>query len=381
MEKPVEEKKENMILKFLKELFIYIVIGGIIGIVLVFLDVRYGLTFFFDKLDQIEVSFITFILLIIISSFININIHEFGHFLFGKILGYKLMSYRFGIFSWNNQNGKMKFSIMINKGYSGLCAMLPPNKDMSKKIEALYYSGGIIFNLFFMFLAFIIADFFSDFTIINNLLLISAFLSGAMAIINFLPFNSGNNPTDGKIIWSILLKKPFAAKLLEINKVVSQLTVGIRPSKLKISFSDDKDNIESSDLLIIFYLYFKAVDEKNEDKILEYVNILENNIDLFPEPALPSLYYELCFQACISKKQEKAKKYYKKAGRFLQKDQDVNGLRVKAYYEYYVNYDKERALSYGNEALAVVDKYPLKGQAKMEEDLVRELIKKIELLN
>ena len=65
-----------------------------------------------------RLGIIWFILFVYIGTFIQINIHEFGHYIFGKILGYKLMSYRIGIFTWNYENGKMKFSIIKNNGYA-----------------------------------------------------------------------------------------------------------------------------------------------------------------------------------------------------------------------------------------------------------------------
>ena len=94
-------------------------------------------------------------------------------------------------------------------------------------------------------------------------------------------------------------------------------------------------------------------------------------------PSIESFYYELCYNSCINNDQEKAKKYYKKSGKVLQKDKDVNGLRVKAYYEYYIKKNDKKAAKYCDKALAVVDKYPLKGQALMEKDLIKDLKNKL----
>ncbi|MFW6311510.1 MAG: site-2 protease family protein [Nanoarchaeota archaeon] len=379
LEKQVVNKKEgNKVLKFLKEMLICFIIGGFIGVILIVLEENPRFAYLLDKLPQIEVSFLTSLMLIAIASFININIHEFGHFVLGKILGYKLISYRFSIFSWNNENGKMKFSIRINKGYSGLCAMLPPDKKLHKGIEILFYAGGIFFNLIFALIFLFLGSLMSEYVIINNLFLFIALIGFILSVINLLPFDSGNSSTDGKIIWSLILKKPFANKLTDIKKISSQLAAGIRPGELSISFPDDMTNIRTYDLIFILYFYFKALDNNNENMMSAYAKILEDNIEVFPNHALPPLYYELCFQACISDDKEKAKEYYEKAGKILQKDQDVNGLRVKAYYEYYIKENFEKAFIYCEDALAVVDKFPIKGQAIMEERLVKELISKID---
>lgn len=76
-----------------------------------------------------------------------INIHEFGHFVYGKLYGYKLLTYQIGFFSWSKENDKIKFSIIRNKGYSGLCSMIPPEKELPNYKDVLFYAGGIIFNV------------------------------------------------------------------------------------------------------------------------------------------------------------------------------------------------------------------------------------------
>ena len=67
---------------------------------------------------------------------------------------------------------------------------------------------------------------------------------------------------------------------------------------------------------------------------------------------------------------ERAVAYYSKAGRTLQKDKEVNGLRVKAYYEFYAENDIEAASKMAEEALSVADKYSIKGLGLMERELI-----------
>ena len=345
--------------------FIFFIIGVLIGLDKIKIPVK-----------SFDVPLILSLCFFIIGVFIHINIHEFGHFIFGKLFAYKLISYCIAFLCWTYENGKMKFSIRKNKGYGGLCAMIPPERNLPDYIYILFYSSGIIMNLVFSALFFLFSTFvFSQTTacFFHELFLTGIFLG----IINMIPFTSGNYFTDGKVVLSILLKRPAAEKIIELQRLSSQLAAGVRPGNLEISLAVDEDNLEGIDLRIIILLYFKALDNKNGE-VEGYLELIEKNINKIPSFTLPTFYYEICYNACIMNNKEKAEKYYKKGGKILQKDEDANGCRIKAYYEYYINDDKEKALAYCNKGLVVVDKFPIKGQAVMEEELIRDLKNRIE---
>ena len=116
----------------------------------------------------------------------------------------------------------------------------------------------------------------------------------------------------------------------------------------------------------------------DQDTYQEAARILEENIALYPSYSLPGIYYEICFTACISGDEEKAREYYQKVRKTLEKDRDINGFRVKAYYEYYVNKDREKALAYAQSGLAVKDKYPLK-RAELYWRKSKKLLAKLEV--
>ncbi|MGB4492251.1 MAG: hypothetical protein WBI32_05255, partial [Halanaerobiales bacterium] len=117
-----KNKKENRsaknkirnVFKFIKHLLISIIIGFMFGAFMVLLMEKISL---FEKMREINFTFLSTYIYILLALFININIHEFGHFVFGKLAGYKLISYRFSIFTWNYENGKMKFSLQFNQAY------------------------------------------------------------------------------------------------------------------------------------------------------------------------------------------------------------------------------------------------------------------------
>lgn len=358
------QKKSNIL-----AILVQLVIGGCFGL--------FGMMFITSKFNHdnwTPVTLILFLLFAMAAFFININIHEFGHFVFGKLSGYRLISYRAGIFSWSNENGRMKLSIIKNKGYSGLCAMVPPEHAIPMSKEILYYSGGILFNIV-SGLAFILISYlaFETSEIAQLFFLTLGGIALFLGITNFLPFVSQNYFTDGKIIWGILFKETFTKKMTELKEMTAQMSAGVRPRNLQIAYALDRDNLQALDMGAVLFSYFKALDSSNLEEMNSYAALLEKNIGIFPHHALPSLYYELCYMACISDDQSKAKTYYEKAGKILQNDKDVNGLRVKAYYEYYINNDINAARVFCDSAMAVADKFPIKGQGLMEQDLVKAL--------
>lgn len=315
-----------------------------------------------------------FFIFLFMGLFIAINIHELGHLILGKINGYKLISYRVGFFALNNDDAKVKLSIMKNNGCTGLCAMAIPEENISDLRQLLYYSGGILFNIAFGIGLLIIKSIVNASELLNMFLMITAVNSILLGIINFVPFFSGNNPSDGKIIWSMILKSPFSDKVIEVNRLCSQISTGKPLENLEISTDFNRYQPDILDATLLFYSYFKALDTDDIKKCSEYVKVMEQSINYIPSTLLPYIYYEICYNACINKNKEKAVKYYEKAGKMLQRDKGVNGMRVKAYYEYYINKNINVAKFFCESVLECLDKFPVRGQALIEEKLIKRLI-------
>lgn len=314
-------------------------------------------------------------LAILLAVFININIHEFGHYIFGKALGYRLLSYRIAFLAWNNENSRMRFSLMWNKGYGGLCAMMPPPGLPDAK-HAWFYAGGLIMNTLSGLIFVLVPLLIPGYTVWQGFSITTGVVALLLAALNFAPFVSANNPTDGKILWSLILKQPFARQLMDYNRLAAQLAAGIRPRDIEVSLPGMSEP-QLLDVVAVLYAYFHALDSGNHDEAAGLASTLEKHLDIFPAHMLPAIYYELCFTNCVGDNLQQAREYYQRAGTILQRDRDVNGLRVKAYYEYYVNKDHGKALTLCQQGLAVAAKFAIPGQALMEQDLLRELVGKI----
>jgi len=362
-----EKKKSH-----LKSIGLIVLLGTALGVLLAFLDVDLS---FMDNIGLLEIPLV--LLLFYMGVFLVINIHELGHLIFGKFLGYRFLMFRAGIFSIHKENGKLRFSIIRNVGYGGLCAMIP-SEDSDLKDFAVYSTGGIIFNLITGILFLFLPEILSLRLIFAVPLYGTGMVSILLALINAWPFFSMNQPTDGMMFISILKKNPLAERFYESVILSKKLMTGVRPRDLELKEPKLplEDQHETSNVL---YLYFMALDGGDEELARKYIQIIEENLSKVPPYALPAFYYEIIFFNLLTGDNEKAVRYYEKAGKILEKDRDINGLRIKAYYAHYVERDNEKARRLAEEGMGVMEKYPFRGQAIFEEDQLQKLIRRIEI--
>lgn len=319
------------------------------------------------------------VLLFFLSVVLLVNLHELGHCFFGKLGGYKLVLYKAGPFCWKYENGKFKFELEKVKGYLGLCMMIPPATETDKKANLLYYAGGILMNvltgtiaLLFAFLLPLIS-----FTLFLGLS-IFGLLSIGMGLLNLRPSMSQNNPTDGMILWSVWKGNDFANDFAMINRLQVELSMGTRPRDLNIPPERDTATASYTRIYHLVYLLYKAWDEFNMDEVKKYANRIEEMKDKIPSAIEDPIKLELCSAYAATGDRSKAEHYYSETQTRLAKEKDCNGCRIKAYYAWFVEKDKEAALSFCQQGLAVADQYPLKGQAILEEDLLKQLQSAIE---
>jgi len=303
-----------------------------------------------------------------------INIHEFGHFVLGRLLGYQLFSYRILFLTWLNKNGKIKFSVRENKGFGGSCAMMPPEEKLPYYKHGLYYAGGIIFNilsaLIFMIPGAVLHHPFGSMNSFPRSFILISLLLGAF---NLLPLTAGGRPSDGKMVWGFLLKKPYVEKYMGSKKAANQLSSGTRPNSLQLPVSPETAKPGKIDMTLMLYRYFQALDSDDTAEAIDRAKTFEKNLHAFPLRLRTAVYYELCFIGCITEDKTKAELYYNKARKTLEKDMDDDGLRVKAYYAYYVNHNSTAALHLCESVAEVCEKCPMEGQAMMEKDLAVKL--------
>ena len=204
-------------------LAIYMVAGVAVGI----LAMEYMDQFFTESNSLLELLIIY--VLLIFSAYIALTvqtiIHEGGHLLFGLLTGYRFTSFR--IFSWMliREEGQIALKHLSLTGTAGQCLMAPPRMKDGKIPFVLYNLGGVLANLFFSVLFFIIAGHLSNTSFATVLLKIFAVIGITFALINGIPLRTNMIDNDGMNVVSLKrsLKAVYAFWLqLEMNSLMAQ---------------------------------------------------------------------------------------------------------------------------------------------------------------
>ncbi len=126
-------------------LLLFMFIGAICGILMV----RYSFSSMKEDFSGMELLYlyIQLIIYMYLAICLQIVMHEFGHFVFGLLTGYRFTSFRIGSFMWMKQDGKIRFFRMSVAGTGGQCLMAPPDMVNRKMPYALYNLGGSIMNM------------------------------------------------------------------------------------------------------------------------------------------------------------------------------------------------------------------------------------------
>lgn len=368
--------------KLKKALFLFFYIFILLGSVFIctysfkyFLN-NYISTLFINNFisDLIFISLLSIFLTIIFQNFFYL----ITRFICGKTLEYMLLTFRFSIFTWNLENDKIVFFINKKNIFVFSLEMSPFKTITTNKGQALFYLSGFLMNFIILTITFIM------FTSLNNdlvslFLFFSIIVSTIMVLKRAISYTIKQNESDGKMSLIFALNKPLAKQFSLMISITHQICDGIRPRDLiidKYYLSIDTNNKYYFSILIYMYLY--ALDNNDKDLINKYIKIIENSIDKVSQYTREIYYNELIYYySSINKNKEKAIYYYNLNKNSIDYDMDINGCRVLASYEYYINNNKQKVLEYIAKAIVVADSFSLKGQLILEKDLLFKLQKEI----
>ena len=140
-----------------------------------------------DSLSKVDTPNIILLLIAGVLAFIlHIIVHEAGHLFFGLLSGYKFISFRvFDFKIIKDENGKLKIRFERLAGTGGQCLMRAPEYVEGKFKFKLYLLGGVIFNIVFSIVFWLILP--SYYT------LLFALIGFSLAFLNLIPmgFNDG----------------------------------------------------------------------------------------------------------------------------------------------------------------------------------------------
>ncbi len=357
--------RTRRILRFLSAL----ALGGLLGCAAITAKNLTGRTpAIFMVLDQLSLP--AFLGVALVSIPVITLLHELGHLVFGLAAGYRFHAFRLGPLAWSRENGRTVLRVQAVAGLSGACGLLPPPEARGKGRTLFFLAGGILANL----LTALLALFLPLIGAARAVAQLFALFSLLAAFFNALPLYSAGNPSDGRQFWVLLLGTAEGERQSAYLRQTQQLMAGVRPRELDPLPPPPQAPLGADLRARMVGEYFRRLDGGDGPGAGAELAFLETRIEEFPSIALSALYYELCFFACTQGELERAAGFRAKAQPGLDQDGDLNGLRVRAACAWYLDGDAAQARALCTQALAVEKSFPIPGQARMEHDLVENLL-------
>ena len=219
----------------------------------------FGLVFVLPRDTNVIIFGVAFLL----SVFLQLILHEFGHYLFGKMTGYSFVSFRVGSFLLLKKDDKLQWKRFMIPGTAGQCLMKPPQ---DKKPFVWYNMGGVIVNIMVATLACIAQIAFSDNVILSNFFS-GLFIAGILlALSNGIPLKLSGMPNDGYNVFYMLKNKSDLDAFINQLIINGEQTQGKRLSELPatlfdVDFDDDLSNPQVCGMLYFKGLYLQDLGE------------------------------------------------------------------------------------------------------------------------
>lgn len=140
---------------------------------------------------------VLFVIWLYFSMFLQIAAHEWGHYLFGRITGYRFASFRLGSYILIRMDRKLRIKRFSLAGTGGQCLMDPPEMKDGRIPYVLYNLGGVIINLLLGLAAAVLACLLRLPAIADSLLWIFSIIGFAFALMNGIPLQAGMVNNDG----------------------------------------------------------------------------------------------------------------------------------------------------------------------------------------
>ncbi|MGN0207019.1 MAG: hypothetical protein ACI4BC_07225 [Muribaculaceae bacterium] len=194
---------------------------------------------FVSKGSTIVVFFIVSTVMLIFSYpvvVVSAAFHEFGHFLFGWISGYKFVSFRVLDRVLIRKDGKFCIKRFNIPGTLGQCLMMPPERPIAEIPMGWYMLGGVVMNLLLL-LASALILWKVSFPVYLDILLFCllwmlVFVNAYLLIVNGIPMQLRGVVNDGKYVFSLLRDSEYKQSLVMILRINSALQNGIMPKDL-----------------------------------------------------------------------------------------------------------------------------------------------------
>lgn len=182
------------------------------------------LTELYPKEQEIFLLLIAIVILYL-SIYIQLIIHETGHLIFGLATGYKFSSFRSGSIMLIKTNKEFKFKTLKLSGTGGQCLMTPPDLVDDKMPVILFNLGGAIINILTAIIFGILYLVFKENNILAYVFEILSLFGVYFAALNGIPMKMGIIDNDGYNAISLHnnknAQKAFWTQL-KVNEMISK---------------------------------------------------------------------------------------------------------------------------------------------------------------
>lgn len=376
MSKDKKKKKEKTKLKGTLLIYIFsVIIGAVIGVVWAETSIREG-----NNPELINGDFFIWLLalyaFLCISLYIQIIVHEFGHFVFGKLSGYTLSTFRIGSMAFINKNGTIVRQKLKIPGTAGQCLMNPPEVDPYNVPFFLYNMGGVFANLISFIIFLILYLVFPAIPYLNEFFALMAIISLLMALTNGIPINTQMTKNDGgyvkELLQNLSARRDFWLQLKINNHFMEDTRLKDMPKEWFI-LTGDMEKYTSLNYSIGVFAFSRLLDELEIEKAKEFGQMLLEKGTNMAGIHKKELECELLFcEILLNENIEDAKIMYTKDLRkfVLKTTTNISRLRLLYAYHLLIEKDEKKAQKFLDQFNKKAEKHPILSEVKMERELL-----------
>lgn len=222
-------------------------------------------------------SFFFLMVVMYMSIFLHLIIHEVGHLVFGLMTGYSFSSFRIMSFIWVKEKQEIKFKRLTLAGTGGQCLMAPPTLVDGKIPMVLYNLGGSLMNIITGLISLGLYFVFQNVPLPSTVMLMIVVVGFILAIMNGVPMRMGVINNDGYNAFALSRNRDALHSFWVQMKANEQLTKGIRLKDMPDEwFSTPSDEEMKNSMVAVMGVFAcsRMMDSKNFTQAYELMTHL-----------------------------------------------------------------------------------------------------------
>jgi len=318
------------------------------------------------------------ILVLLVSFFLVILIHELGHVFGGLIMGNEFSMMIVGPLKLQKEDGKYHLEFNQNVAMAGgLALTLPTKVEGFKKRRAVVIGGGPFASLVLAIIAYLLfinmPNGYSK--LLTTLLIGSGMLSAMIFVMTIIPMKAGGFMSDGMQLLMTFRGDAKAKQYANFMHLFALDNKGVLPKDLPetlFTTEQDKPIQDSFDLAFQQYLYYRAIDENDLAKAANLIQKMEAKIDLYPANFHPDVQADwVIFYSLIQPNEDKVNQLLKEMDG---KKPTMSKVFLHAFEAVvaFTNGDMEKAKAFGEKVRTTTEK---KGTTKLYQRILQASIR------